>query len=87
MFVGPQVKGGKIDPWFHAMFASSLLSFGAMYPCALGKCALAPAAAVMPVVPEWVLINVAPVGLQRSTSRRTRPASSGAFSLVVAATS
>ena len=35
--VGPQVKGGKIDPWFHAMFASSLLSFGAMYPYALGK--------------------------------------------------
>jgi hypothetical protein len=31
------VKGGKIDPWFHAMFASSLLSFGAMYPYALGK--------------------------------------------------
>jgi hypothetical protein len=38
------VKGGKIDPWFHAMFASSLLSFGAMYPYALGKRA-APAAA------------------------------------------
>ena len=31
-----QVKPGKIDPYFHAMGASALLSFGAMYPYALG---------------------------------------------------
>lgn len=29
------VKPGKIDPYFHAMGASALLSFGAMYPYAL----------------------------------------------------
>ena len=81
------MKGGKIDPWFHAMFASSLLSFGAMYPYALGKRALDPAEAEMPLDSERALINVATVVLQRSTSRRTRPASSGAFSPVVAATS
>lgn len=34
----PQIKPGKVDPYFHCMFGASLLSFGAMYPYALGAC-------------------------------------------------
>ena len=34
-FACAQIKGGTINPYFHAMFGASLLSFGAMYPYAL----------------------------------------------------
>jgi hypothetical protein len=79
----PQVKAGKIAPYFHAMAASSLLSFGAMYPYALGKISTAARhARWVPVHDRQQLIRWFRLP-QRSTSRRTRPASSGAsrFSL------
>eukprot|EP01052_Picozoa_sp_SAG31_P067261 SAG31_NODE_26051_length_449_cov_1.180000_1_plen_115_part_10 len=59
-----QVKPGKIDPYFHAMGASALLSFGAMYPYALGATIFS-SCKQMPVVSCPLPMQ------QRSTSRRT----------------